>query len=433
MLKHAFHTVATRYLVTIILLLQSSLWTRLLTPEGRGLYAKLQAGQNLLILVLGLGLTSGIVYFSAGGRMDRARLWSLSSMITIGSTLIAGVFLLADHHFGSDFLVPHEYDHYFFIFYFLLSFIMTQIQLTMNAFLAADLAFGRLNKIELWSSSLRLIFIAAAFVAPRDQVNLSLLFFLDFFAHTIKTIFYFKAFRGLDIKTRLAFLKWQEAKPVLSYSFALYLLYVVQFMHQRMDIWLIERWNGLAQLGIFASAVGLAQYLTILPMALNTVLTPHLSRADSQNPYRDLQRLSRVNASILIFPVLIFGFFPGQILGILFGSSFVSAATPLKVLALAYWFSSVKHVFTYFNATQNRLGYNLMIESMAFFLGVALNLLWIPRYGINGAAYAYLCTSSVSTVLSYLSILWFAPTRQMNFFILTLNDLKTLIQALKTT
>jgi O-antigen/teichoic acid export membrane protein len=429
--KHAFNTVLTRGFVTVIMVLQSSLWTRMLAPEGRGLYAKLQASQNLLVLFLGFGVTSGIVYFSAHQRARPEQLWSLSFLITTFGSLFTAALIFVGHLWPSlDLIFPKGYESLFYALYFLFIFIQTQLQLSMNSFLAAQHHFTDLNRIEILTTSLRLLLVASVYFFPPSHPTLEFLFGIDFFIHTLRTLFFTRYFRKLDIKLRLIPIGWLDAKPILVYSFALYALYVIQFLYQRIDVWIIERWQGLAALGIFSCAAGLAQYLTILPMALNTVLTPHMNRSSQTEAYTSLARFSRINSTILLVPVFIFTFFPNQILVLIFGSAFGIGATSLRILGFAYWFIAAKHIFIFFNATQHRLKINFVIELIGLIIGLILNFWWVPSYGVEGAAYAFLSTGALTAILSFLSIQSFSNAKEKNFFWLTLSDIKILKSAI---
>lgn len=431
MVKQAFHTVLTRGFVTVVLVLQSSLWTRLLAPEGRGLYAKLQAGQNFLLLFLGFGLTGGIVYFCSTRKVPSEKLWTLSILLIASGSFLTGLLIILGRLWPDfDLIFPLGYESLFFALYFWFYHLLSQLQLSMNSFLSAEHRFAELNRIEILSTLFRLTVIALAYFVFRDRLTLEILFALDFLAQSIRSVFYYRYFHRLNIPLRLVPISWDVAKPVVMYSIAIYCLSMIQFLYQRVDIWIIEHWSGLAALGIFSSASGLAQYLTILPMALITILVPHLSKASPAEAYIEVGRYSRITSTLLFFPVVIFTIFPEQVLYLIFGSAFVGGAPSLRILALACWFTSTKHIFIYFNASQNRLRANFTIETIGLVLGLALNFWWIPIYGIIGASYSFLVTGIVTQFLSLLSVRRFSRERIYNFFVLTPADLREVKRAL---
>lgn len=422
MLSGAIKTVATRYVVTIILLIQSILWTRLLGPEARGLYAKLQTGQSFLILFLGLGVTSGIVYFVSGKRIPRERVWGLSLALSWIGALVTGLLVLLDNEAtGLDLLLAPGYRNLFFDSYFFLSFVFLQYQLSVNAFLAADQHFDAINRVELQSSLARLLLVIGATLMPRQYTTVAVLFGLDLLTVLIKALLLRRHFRRRPTKAERPL--WHDVKQVLLYSLMLYALYVIQFFSQRLDVWIIERWHGLDQLGIYATGLGLAQYLTILPLALNTVMMPHLSKPETTSPFDDLASVSRLTATILLAPVLVFTFFSGTILGLLYGQRFEAAESVLPILAWSYWFLSLKHLYFYYNASQNKLKNNLSIELIGMLVGVSLNLKFTVRYGIEAAAITGLVVSLGTFLATYFFIVATSPQRQFNLFFINLTDL----------
>ena len=435
MIRHAFNTVLTRIFVTIAMVIQSSLWTRLLAPEGRGLYAKLQASQNLLVLTLGFGITAGTVYFGSSQRARLPQLWTLAIYVSALGTILTAVVVLLGFVFPqSELIFPVGYSLPFFGFYFWFSFVQSQVQLTVSSFLSVKQNFSALNRLEILAALFRMILIVTAYFYHRSNtstLDLEILFSLDLAAQIFKSICFWRAFRRLNLPVSIVVLDWKDVTPVFRYSGALYALAVIQFLYQRIDVWIIEHWNGLAALGIFSGALGLAQYLTLLPMALNSILVPRLSHIDETNPYGELARFSRLNASVLFLPALVLSLFPTNVLTLMFGAAFAAGGSSLRLLAAAFWLVSIKHIFVYFNASQNRLRANFIIELVGFVSGLGLNLWWVPIYGIDGASAAFLVTSALTTLLCFLSVQKFAKEPQKNLFVLTRSDLNGFIRVLR--
>lgn len=67
--------------------------TRLLGPEGKGIYAIFHANIEVLILIFSFGLNMGLVYFIANKKIAIRKILGISSWILIISTILVCLFL----------------------------------------------------------------------------------------------------------------------------------------------------------------------------------------------------------------------------------------------------------------------------------------------------------------------------------------------------
>lgn len=432
MLKNITTSLVNRCLVTIVLIFHSAMWSRLLAPEGRGLFAKIQATQGFLILFLGFGLTSGIVHFGASKAMAKHELRDLSLFVGLLAMIVTiGLLALSALFPNADLIFPAGFTSLFFLFYFLFSFFQSQIQVYLNAFLVAEHEFKKINRIELISSLLRLTLIACLFFFTSKHFDIRILFVADIIAQTLKTGLYFTFFKWQKFNQPFRWPHLAKAWPVLKYSGALYAIYVIQFIYQRIDIWMVERWNGLSALGIFSSALGLAQYVTLIPVVLNSVLVPSLAAGDKQKDQETLALFSRANIILLIFPCLILFIFSSQIIRVLYGIPFAEADRPLRLLTIGYFFLSIKHVFIYGLAFRGQHKINMLIEIFGLFVGLAANFILVPRYGVAGASFAFIISAVVTCTSAILAISGASLKKVIEFCIPNPQDIRDLMSSFK--
>ncbi len=146
---------------------------------------------------------------------------------------------------------------------------------------------------------------------------------------------------------------------------------------------------GLRAVGIYSAAYVFIDLVNMVAVAMNRAWVPQFTRAyedDSQRPFvaRSITYFLLAAGSIsvvliLLAPPLITGFFEGR---------YAEAATIAPILALGGLFQGVYYIYVaglfYFKK-------NMLIPIITIVSGsvnVALNLLWIPEFGLAGAAWA---------------------------------------------
>jgi O-antigen/teichoic acid export membrane protein len=77
-----------------------------------------------------------------------------------------------------------------------------------------------------------------------------------------------------------------------------------------------------------------------------------------------------------------------QLLTAIFGESYAYAATALRLLMISLFFLSLHGASRNFFLATERLGVETMIVASGVIVNIVLNLILIPRYGLNGAAFA---------------------------------------------
>ena len=77
-----------------------------------------------------------------------------------------------------------------------------------------------------------------------------------------------------------------------------------------------------------------------------------------------------------------------QLLATVFGHAYAPAATALKLLLISLLFVALHGTARNVFLAHDRLGVETVVMSIGVVVNVILNLFWIPRYGLNGAAFA---------------------------------------------
>ncbi|MCH9659596.1 MAG: polysaccharide biosynthesis C-terminal domain-containing protein [Bacteroidetes bacterium] len=171
-------------------------------------------------------------------------------------------------------------------------------------------------------------------------------------------------------------------------------------------------WTDTIILGIYEESSVVGMYSVVLKIAtvvsfslqaVDSILAPKLSRAFHDKDMRLFKSLIKfstiINAVIAIGAVLFIFIFQDFILNI-FGAEFQQAATAMLILCVGQLFNAViGPVGSMFQMTgYQKVFQNILIVS--FIINLALNLLLIKDYGINGVAVATAVSLIVSKLVS---------------------------------
>lgn len=175
----------------------------------------------------------------------------------------------------------------------------------------------------------------------------------------------------------------------------------LQLANYRLDVFILAAFVPIADVGVYAVAVTLAEIVWQLPQAISRSLLPRISGGDM-----DRSRVVRVSVSLVAILVLLsaaglalaskltvpvlgadYARVPGLLAVLLPGIVLMGAAKPLAAWTLAH----------------GRPGRNLTASAIGFVVVVAGDLLLIPHFGLLGAAitstFAYAVTACVVVLL----------------------------------
>jgi O-antigen/teichoic acid export membrane protein len=186
-------------------------------------------------------------------------------------------------------------------------------------------------------------------------------------------------------------------------------------LHAVADRWILERYVSLGQLGLYTLGYQLALLLDVLIQSINKAWQPNYYELMSSN--MSFKQKSWENRRFLALWVLTLGSIAmagmlwSKELLILFASkSYHQAYTVIPYIVLGYalgsfYFLAVSSLFFY---KKTKILPLCTIASAVFNIG--LNFLWIPKYGIYGAASATLVSMCFQTVVVYsVGIKYFNP------------------------
>ncbi|WKL45999.1 flippase [Flavobacterium pectinovorum] len=211
--------------------------------------------------------------------------------------------------------------------------------------------------------------------------------------------------------------KWQlniiYCRVLLKQAWPLILSGIVIMMYMRLDQIMIGEMIGESGVGLYSVSTRFTELWYFIPSIFATSFFPKLVEKFSSN--RDnyysvclklLKLLFAISFSIAVF----FSFFSEFIISFLYGQEYVMSVFALQISIwtgiFVFWGVAAGNILVIENLNKH----NLIKSLQGLVLNIILNLILIPKYGINGAAIATLISQFYA---SYVYYLFFKKTRHI--------------------
>jgi O-antigen/teichoic acid export membrane protein len=202
-----------------------------------------------------------------------------------------------------------------------------------------------------------------------------------------------------------------RTREMVLFSAPLLMSTVFAILLTHVDTLLIGFFKSSFDVGLYSAVYPIATGLSVILASFGYLYLPLASRLDANGKIDEINNIYKITTKwifILTFPVfLLFVLFPKDILEIFFGTEYQQASTALIILSIGF-FSNAAYGRN--RETLSALGltkYIFVANMLAFCLNIFLNVILIPKYGINGAAAAsaasYLAMNGIVYVFLKLS------------------------------
>ncbi len=208
-------------------------------------------------------------------------------------------------------------------------------------------------------------------------------------------------------------------REIFTYSWPLMFFGIIAYVFTWTDSLIIAYYKGVGEVGLYNAAVPLATLLLFIPDIFVQLFFPLITRHYAHKEHDLIKELSKqvekwifaLNVPIFLIALI----FPGAFIKLFFGSEFLVAASALRMLAIGNLFISLIIVPSSLLAM---VGKSKVILTNMIILGIVnivLNLLLVPKYGLNGAAFATMVSSILLSILYFIQVqryLSFVPLRK---------------------
>ncbi|MFZ3103062.1 MAG: flippase [Desulfitobacteriaceae bacterium] len=386
-------TFLSNLLQFLMAIITATILSRMLGPDGKGI---VDVANNLLIfavLFLGLGLASSNVFFLGKKRDQLEQIIGNNIWLTI---------------LGAFPLIPCYFLNTYYHFQFLRGVSNTQILIVLitvplinyksamiSIFLGLQdiVEYNRLNMIDKILSVILLIVFMLSLTSPSSALSATL-------GGTILLIIWvdYSLLTRMKQRPRFNFTLMQE---MLGYGFKAQLGNIIQKLNYRLDVFMVSYFLPIGQVGIYGIAVVVGETLWGVSGSIATIVFPMIASAeDKKGMVAFTNQITRITFTLIACFSLMMALLSGVLIRpffvLWFGSvAFAPAAEALLWLLPGISIFSVSNILANYLAGVGLVSKNIYSSLVSAVVTVVLDLILIPRIGINGA--------SIATSISYIT------------------------------
>lgn len=381
---------------------------RYLGPAQYGLLSYAFSFTGLFAIFASLGIDSILNRELVSHSEEKERLLGSGFLIKITGSIIAIILILIALFFIKTDLVTNALI------------LISSFSFMFNAFGVIDIYFQsqvlakNTVKIQITTliitSVLKILFI----LLKLPVIYFALAYLIDAFVFAVGLIIIYKKV-GLGI-TKLKFDK-KITIMLLKNSWPLIFSGIAGAIYMKIDQVMIKNMMGNESVGLYSVASKISEIWYFIPSLICASLFPAIVNAKNTDEKVYEKRLTNLYSLMFYISTLIaipISLLAGFIIVTLFGSEYLGSIGALKIHIWAgigvFW----GYAITQYLITENYTKIFLSITVIGAISNIILNLILIPKYGINGAAIATVVSYTVTTF----SVLLFNRARKQGLLIL---------------
>jgi len=215
-------------------------------------------------------------------------------------------------------------------------------------------------------------------------------------------IFSWSIYKAQNLPNFLKYVDWQIGKRLLKDSWPLILSAIAVSVYMRIDQIMIKNMLGNKETGLYSAAVRIVEIWYFIPALITQSIFPAIvtAKKTSEEVYLDIiKKLYSFMFFTALGIVLLVLIFSKLIILVLFGIHFLAAAEPLKIMIFLIVFSFWGVPTSMWGISENLQRIGLERTVITAILVVLFNFIFIPKYGLYGAAFGTILSQFIPGIV----------------------------------
>jgi len=375
----------------LIRLLKMVAFANILGPEARGIFSLINLIPEMVVTVGNMGFGQGVLYYVAKEKypLRKAMGGTLLFLLVAGAVLtVAGYGVLQiDTLLKGQSEIVQQYGWAI-----VLAIPIFLAYKVGELFLTSLAQIRTINKTKLVESFLPLALFLLLIPFMATSLDAAVWSWIVSLGFVCALIFLYLARQGTFPPQS----DWKFFRLGVRYGLASYFTQFFMLALNRVDYLFISAMLGAEDLGVYAIATAMAEMLYILPASFALPFIPILFGMDKSDAERFTPLIIKLGLIIMSLAALGVYLLGRPVIQTFLSAGYLPAYEPLVLLLPGVISFSLFPFLRYDVFRRNKPGLVSGLTGVALLASVVLNYLWIPRYGIAGAA----MSSSVSYTLS---------------------------------
>lgn len=378
--KKLFESFIGNFIALFINLIFPLIVTKIYGAETLGVYTYNLSLITIVLCFAILGLNSGIMYFVP----RNGKKYVLSSFVLAGSfsTIISLIWICITKNSSLKLMLPLL----IFMGIETLFFSLYRVNQQIKEYFFTNIVINNGIKI-----------LFAYIFSVLFEPSLNLLILATFIGSICSFVTY-------SIKQRKMFNGFNFNKEILKYSVPLSIGSVMMIIMMQIDKIMIGSIINKTSVALYSVPCSIANFPSIFLTVLNTIFPPIISKLYHEKKYiklRDVYHKSiKYLITISITTVLGIIIFRNNLLN-LYGSFYLQGAAVLVMVSIGQVVNASVGSVWYIVSMTGYPRLTLIGKSIALTVNIILNSILIPIYGINGAAFATMMSTSINNIIGF--------------------------------
>lgn len=396
--KNTLITFSCRVLQLILGMGVSVIIARILGPAGKGEFALAILLSMLLVSFIDLGIGQASVYYIGQKKYSLGQVFGINIIFCLILSIAAGVIGICIIIFWANTLfaaVPREF----------LLLALAAVPFQIFLFFANNILLGlqkikSYNFIQLIQSGIYLILVAVFILGFHLGVRAAIIVHVvSLFLSSLILFFVTRFYAG---RPDFA-IKAQLLADFLGYGVKIYAANVLSFLHFRIDMFMLNLFLNPAAVGFYSIAVTIAEKLWLLSQSAGVVVFPHVSAETNIEQRRKFTALVARNIlAITVIAAVSLCVLAPRLITFFYSRQYLATIIPFQILLFGIIPVSLSRILLYDFAGRGKPILVTYLNGISVVLNVVLNIIFIPRFKIVGAAVA---TSISYTFISLLAVI----------------------------
>lgn len=176
-------------------------------------------------------------------------------------------------------------------------------------------------------------------------------------------------------------------KQLIKMGFFPMLALLMTTLNYKLDVIMLQQFPNISasDLGVYSIGMAIADRIVLIPDTLKGILVSRLSKGGKELEVAKVCRLSFWANILICIGILVFG---QKLIIALYGLEYEKSYTIVFICSIGTIFIGYFKLIAQYNIVNNRQIRNVILLSCSIILNIILNIVLIPKYGLNGAAFA---------------------------------------------
>ncbi len=394
--KNSFWTILSQGVIFVAGMGTSIIISRILNPEGRGIYALAVFLPAFLMYFANLGIGFSATFYIASGKYPPKIVLGNSLICVFAHSIFAILIGLIIICFFREQLFAGVAVKYLFF-----ALLIVPSQLYLSFILPILLGMQRIRKYN-FSQVLRYVLLfglVIIFLVGLDA-GITGAIIIEALAAFITCIVAFaivsRETKGISFKISKGYLN-----DAYQYGIKLYAGSVLLFLNRRSNLILINLFMSPVMVGFFGLAASLSEKVWLIADAIGTVLFPRIASEKDKEKKTVFTSLVFKTTILIVVVICVFLYALGEFLIVfLYSPAFFESVRPFRLLLVGVVASSGWRILENDLRGRGKPGLITCIIAVSFVVNILFNIVLIPRYGMMGAAWASVVSATMSLVIS---------------------------------